>query len=119
MTDQRNANDAVINEALEVIDGLPVLAGQDLAGRKVLAILDRAEGRDFTDLRALTDRYSQAECIQWAQELDDGVRLVAIADAFTKLGRLRDTDLPCSPEAIPTLRAWFEQWSSDLRSWEQ
>ncbi|MBX3287512.1 MAG: hypothetical protein KF703_19345, partial [Actinobacteria bacterium] len=30
---------------LEVVDGLPVLSGPDLAARKVLAILDRAEGR--------------------------------------------------------------------------
>ena len=99
---------------LEVVDGLPVLSAQDLAARKVLAILDRAEGRDFTDLRALADRYSQAACIGWAQELDAGVRAIDIASAFTKLTRLGDADLPCSPEEVPALRTWFEEWSIDL-----
>lgn len=99
---------------LEFVHDLPVLAGQDLAARKVLAIVDRSEGRDFTDLLALAGRYSQAACIQWAQELDAGVRTADIARAFTKLERLRDADLPCSPEAAPALRTWFEQWSKDL-----
>lgn len=99
---------------LEAVDGLPVLSGPDLAARKVLAILDRAEGRDFTDLRALADRYSQAECILWAQELDAGVRAIDVADAFTKLARLGDADVPCSPEVVPTLRTWFEEWSIHL-----
>lgn len=35
---------------IEHLDGRPTLAPQDLAARKILAILDRAEGRDFTDL---------------------------------------------------------------------
>jgi hypothetical protein len=99
---------------IEVVDGLPVLSGPDLAARKILAILDRAEGRDFTDLRALADRYSKAECIRWAQELDAGVRATDIASAFTKLTRLRDDDLPCSSEAVMPLRRWFERWSADL-----
>lgn len=101
---------------IEMREGLPVLSGQDLAARKVLAILDRAEGRDFTDLLVLADRYSQAECIRWAQELDAGVRIADVARAFTKLERLRDAELPCSPEAVPALRTWFERWSTDLLS---
>lgn len=99
---------------LEVIDGLPVLSGPDLAARKVLATLDRAEGRDFTDLRALAERYSQAECIRWAHDLDAGVRTSDIAGAFTKLTRLGDADLPCRAEAVPSLRTWFGEWSTDL-----
>ena len=99
---------------IEVVDGLPVLSAQDLAARKVLAILDRAEGRDFTDLRAIADRYSQEACIRWAQELDAGVRASDVASAFTKLTRLGDDELPCSPEVVPALRTWFEEWSAHL-----
>lgn len=99
---------------LEVVDGLPVLSGPDLAARKVLAILDRAEGRDFTDLRALAERYSQSECIRWAQLLDSGFRLADIARAFTKLNRLSDADLPCPSEEAPDLRGWFDRWTTDL-----
>lgn len=99
---------------LEVVDGLPVLCGPDLAARKVLAILDRAAGRDFTDLKALAERFSKGDCIRWAQELDSGVRAVDIAAAFTRLDRLADADLPCSSSAAPGLRAWFHRWSADL-----
>ena len=99
---------------IEIALDLPVLAGQDLAARKVLAILDRAEARDFTDLRTLAERYSPAECIRWASELDDGVRAPDIAHAFEKLDRLDDAELPCDPGAVANLRAWYQRWSLDL-----
>lgn len=99
---------------LVVVDELPVLAGQDLAARKVLAILDRVEGRDFTDLRALADHYSQAEAIEWARALDDGVRPGDISSAFDRLGRLADDELPCRTESVPELRLWFQRWAAVL-----
>jgi hypothetical protein len=110
------AVDSPLLYPLEVVDGLPVLSGPDLAARKILAILDRAEGRDFTDLQALAEQFSKDECIRWAQELDEGVRTSDVAAAMTKLERLQDTDLPCSSTAAPSLRAWFESWSADLAS---
>lgn len=97
---------------LAVVDGLPVLSGQDLAARKVLAILDRAEGRDFTDLEALAEQFTKDDCIRSAQELDSGVRRSDVAAAMAKLERLQDADLPCSPEVAPSLRSWFERWSN-------
>jgi hypothetical protein len=96
-----------------VIDGLPVLAAQDLAARKVLAILDRAEGRDYTDLRALADRFSRADCIVWAQQLDAGVSAAAIADAFDRLHRLRDYEIPS--DDVERLRQYFSTWREELR----
>jgi hypothetical protein len=101
---------------LEAVDDLPVLSGRDLAARKVLAILDRAEGRDFTDLKALAGRFSKDDCIRWAQELDAGVRRADIATAFNKLDRLEVADLPCPPELVPRLRRWFARWSVELAS---
>jgi hypothetical protein len=99
---------------VEIVDELPVLAGQDLAARKVLAILDRVEGRDFTDLRALADRYSQSEIMAWARALDDGVSASEVAHAFDRIGRLADDELPCPTKAVPALRAWFQRWAADL-----
>lgn len=99
---------------LEVVDDLPVLAGQDLAARKVLAILDRVEGRDFTDLRALSERYSQAEIVMWARALDDGVSTSDIAHAFARIERLGDDELPHPPDDVPRLRKWYARWSGDL-----
>ncbi len=99
---------------IEVVDGLPLLAARDLAARKVLAIIDRAEGRDFTDLDALQQRYGQDNCINWAQQLDSGLATAAIADAFTKITRITDTELPTEdPNAT---RDCFANWISDLRA---
>ncbi len=95
------------------VDGIPVLALEDLAARKILAILDRAEGRDFTDLLALAERFSPAECIEWARRLDEGITPATIADSFEKLDRLGDHELPTDdPDG---LRASFRAWSHDLR----
>ncbi len=101
---------------LEVVDDLPVLSGPDLAARKVLAILDRAEGRDFTDLKALAEQFSKDDCIRWALQLDDGIRTSDVAAAMAKLERLQDADLPCSPMVAPSLRGWFGRWTADLAS---
>jgi len=95
------------------IHGLPVLAPQDLAARKVLAILDRAEGRDFTDLHSLSLKLGREETVSWARQLDAGVTLAAIADGFDKIQRLTDADLPTGQPA--TVRASFAQWSTELR----
>lgn len=48
---------------IEFVNGLPLLAAQDLAARKIRAIIDRAKGRDFTDLDALQKQYGQTDCI--------------------------------------------------------
>lgn len=97
---------------IEVVDGLPLLAARDLAARKILAIIDRAEGRDFTDLDSLQQQYGQGNCINWAQQLDSGLTTAAIADAFTKISRLADSELPTS--APSATRACFSNWIGDL-----
>lgn len=97
---------------VNIIDDLPVLAGQDLAARKVLAIIDRAEGRDFTDLHALARQYGESDCIDWAQELDNGVTDTAIADAFSQLTRLDDDELPTTQPG--SIRDAFALWAKEL-----
>ncbi len=99
---------------VEIVHGLPVLSSRDLAGRKVLAILDRAEGRDFTDLRALAEHHGQEDCVRWARELDDRVRPGDIAAALDNLARLDDDELPCPAEDVAELREWFGRWSAGL-----
>ncbi len=48
------AVDSPLLEPPTAIDGIPVLTPLDLAARKVLAIVDRLEARDYTDLHACT-----------------------------------------------------------------
>ena len=85
-----------------------MLAEPDLAARKVLAILDRSEGRDFTDLEAL----GREQCIRWAKELDAGVTNEAIASAFAHLNRLDDSELPTATPA--STRSIYDQWRAEL-----
>ncbi len=101
---------------VEVLDGIPTLAPQDLAARKVLAVLDRAEGRDFTDLWTLAREHGKAEVIAWTHKLDDGVTASQIAVALDQLARLRDDELPCDSPDRPIVREWFTTWSEQLRS---
>lgn len=92
----------------------PVLSGKDLAARKILAIVDRAEGRDFTDLQALEARYSKTECVQWALAPDSGLTQQAIGHAFGHLDRLVDSELPTAEP--DTTRAFFSGWRGELLS---
>ncbi len=101
---------------VEILDGIPTLAPQDLAARKVLAVLDRAEGRDFTDLWTLAQAHGKGETIAWARKLDDGVTASQIAAAVDQLARLRDDELPCDSPDRPIVREWFTTWSEQLRS---
>lgn len=100
----------------EFVNGIPTLAPQDLAARKVLAVLDRADGRDFTDLWTLAREHGQTETIAWVRQLDDGVTASQIAAAFDQLARLRAGELPCESLDRPIVREWFTTWSEHLRS---
>lgn len=102
----------------ETLDGLPVLAGQDLAARKVLAILDRSVGRDLIDLHALAERYGRSACLGWAQLLDSGVRAVDVIDALGRLRRLDDAEVPGAPDCLLELRAWCDDWADELAASE-
>jgi len=93
-----------------------VLDPRDLAARKVLAVLDRAEGRDFTDLWVLAREHGRAETITWAEQLDSGVTAGQIAAAFDQLDRIHDDDLPCRRSDRPAVRIRFARWSEQLRS---
>jgi NAD(P)-dependent dehydrogenase (short-subunit alcohol dehydrogenase family) len=100
--------------SLEFVGSIPCLAPQDLAARKVLAMLDRAEGRDFTDLWTLSRKHGKAETISWAKQLDAGVNNDQIARAFGHLDRLSDEELPCAPPDRDRVRQWFEKWRSQV-----
>lgn len=99
---------------LERVDELPTLAPQDLAARKVLAVLDRAEGRDFTDLWVLARQLGRDNCIAWAQQLDRGVTEADVATGLGHLERLSDDELPCRPRERAAVRRWFEDWRNAL-----
>jgi hypothetical protein len=100
---------------LEHVDGLPVLSALDLAARKILAILDRSEARDYSDLWALTALLGRSACIHAAQQLDGGVTAPMVATALGRLDRLDDVEFPPGAGDLASLRAGFAAWQAELR----
>ena len=74
----------------------PMFALDELAGRKVIAMSDRAAARDFVDVCALGQRYSQTELLG--------------------LARYGDVDLALGDVDSAALRACFQQWMTELEA---
>ncbi|WP_406051428.1 nucleotidyl transferase AbiEii/AbiGii toxin family protein [Kribbella sp. NBC_00889] len=47
----------------------PTFGLEELAGRKVIALFDRAEARDFADVYVLAQRYDKSNLLAWAADL--------------------------------------------------
>lgn len=91
------------------------LARDDLAGRKLLALFDRAAARDFVDVFELTQTYSPEVLMERAALIDDlGFDLRELGRQMRMLERYSDRDLPCSADSVPALRALFAEWRSTL-----
>ncbi|MBU4215748.1 MAG: nucleotidyl transferase AbiEii/AbiGii toxin family protein [Actinobacteria bacterium] len=87
---------------------------EELAGRKLLALFDRAAPRDFVDVLHLTARYDKDTLVEWARRIDSGMDDSVLADMMGMLSRFRDVDLPIRDEEAPALRAFFAQWQATL-----
>lgn len=74
---------------LEQAEGIWLLAGEELAVDKVLALFGRAEARDFTDLMALEDRYGLDHLLELAADKDRGFDPAVFAQMLDRFGRLR------------------------------
>lgn len=87
----------------------------ELAGRKLLALFDRAEARDFTDTHALINLYGVPAVLAFAQELDPGLSARRLADSLTTIDRFVDADFPIPGEDVPAMREFFDAWAGELR----
>ncbi len=92
----------------------PTLAPEDLAGRKLLALFDRAAPRDFVDVYQLVHRYGRELLIERARAVDLGLDLNVLADMMALLDRYEDEDLPIAPTQVGDLRAYFRDWRDSL-----
>jgi hypothetical protein len=93
----------------------PVLALDDLAGWKTVALANRMMARDYADVAALLKRYSVEQLIALALERDPGLQDADFADAGLNLDRMRDTRfarlLPgLGGEDVGWLRGQFSGW---------
>ncbi|WP_328612175.1 nucleotidyl transferase AbiEii/AbiGii toxin family protein [Amycolatopsis sp. NBC_00345] len=71
----------------------PTFDPEELAGRKVVALFDRAEARDFTDVYALTTRYPKDVLLARAADLDPGFTSAVFSEMLNTLKRFTDTEL--------------------------
>lgn len=92
----------------------PTLAPEELAGRKLLALLGRAEARDFTDVCVLAQRFDKQEFVTRAAEVDSGFDERVLAQMMAALGRFSDDELPATLDQVPLIRAFFAEWAQEL-----
>ena len=91
----------------------PVLDLEDLAGWKVVALVSRAEPRDYVDTAAALQHYTADQLISFAERLDPGLRSQDFADAGRQLDRITDevfTPYGLGPPDVVRLREQFANW---------
>lgn len=95
----------------------PVLALDDLAGWKTVALASRMAARDYTDVAALLRKYSVDQLIALARERDPGLEDADFADAGQRLDQMRDSRLAAQlteravvGEDVAWLRGQFGSW---------
>lgn len=94
----------------------PTFDARELAGRKLIALFDRAAARDFVDVYLLSRRYSTRTLLFRAQEMDAGFDHRVLADMLGLLDRYSDVDLNLGDVDVLALRDFFRQWRTDLQS---
>lgn len=92
----------------------PTFAPQELAGRKVVALFDRAEARDFADVFELTQHFSKDDLLEQAAQVDRGFDRPIFVQMLRSLDRFTDEDLPAPEAQILALRSFFATWADDL-----
>jgi Nucleotidyl transferase AbiEii toxin, Type IV TA system len=93
----------------------PTLAPEEPAGRKLLALFDRAAARDFADVRLLARRFGKDVLLARAAQIDPGFDIGTLAGMIATLDRFADDDIPV-PEgsSVAELRAFYAEWRSEL-----
>lgn len=117
-----DSEDLLVDLAVDSPPNLPIapsVAGptfglEELAGRKLVALFDRAEARDFADVFALVQRYSPEVLLRRAAEIDLGFDAVVLAQMLGSLSRFRDEEIPVEPSEAAAVRRFFSQWRKEL-----
>lgn len=87
-----------------------MIASEELAADKTLALFGRAAARDFVDVFALSQIFGQDRLLALAAEKDRGFDQRHFADALAAFNRL-DRDLFDVPDEIyATIREWSTLW---------
>lgn len=88
----------------------PILAGEELAVDKVLAVFGRAEARDFIDLAAVADRYGLAYLCRRALAKDKGFDPQVFREMLHRFDRLPRDEFEIPDSGYQRLRETIERW---------
>jgi hypothetical protein len=118
----RGSGLVVVDIAIDVPPGHPPvvsIAGptfdpEELAGRKLVALFDRAEARDFADVFVLAQRFGRAVLLARAAELDGGFDHGVLATMMRSLARFTDDEIPTADATADAIRAYFADWADEL-----
>lgn len=94
----------------------PTFAPEELAGRKVIALFDRAMARDFVDVYQLAQRFDKELLLARAAQIDAGFDRTILAAMMSTLDRFTDDELPIDPARVRSLREFFANWAAELES---
>ncbi|MCK9928277.1 transposase family protein [Frankia sp. Mgl5] len=92
----------------------PTLGAHDLAVREALALFDRAEARDFTDVHDLAKVLAREELVGLARTQDDGFDPQVFVDMIGTIGRFIDDDLGLRGPAADRLRQFFSACRQEI-----
>ncbi len=92
----------------------PTLAPPELAARKLLALFDRAEARDFADVYELLHSFDRDQTLHLARQIDRGFDPRILAQMLRTHRRFADDRIPLSAESIPQARDFFDHWADGL-----
>lgn len=92
----------------------PTYPPEELAARKLLALFDRAEARDFVDVHALSERFDLDEFLDLAAQLDAGFTPALLADMLASHLRFADEEIADLGGDAPAIREFANTWRTRL-----
>lgn len=92
----------------------PVFSPLELAGRKLLALFDRAEARDFVDVYVLSKKFGNQKIFDAAAQIEVSLNKEILARMMIALERFSDDELPIDLSEVGALRVHFAEWAKEL-----
>lgn len=92
----------------------PVLALEELAADKLLALSGRAEARDFVDVHALAGLLSVDALLELAQEKDSGFDVYVLATMLDSFDRHRRDEFEVADDDYERLRTFYGELRASL-----
>jgi predicted nucleotidyltransferase component of viral defense system len=92
----------------------PTFSHEELAGRKLLALFDRAEARDFSDVYVLAEHFGKELLLLRAAAIEISFDKAVLAEMMRSLVRFSDSEIPIDEALVQSVRLFFEEWAKEL-----